>query len=559
MKARHLFFLFITCFIVQQCAKQTAPTGGPKDETPPSLVESDPEHEAVNFKGEKIELTFDELVQLNNPREQVIITPSIGKKFEVIAKKNRVILTLNSKLEENTTYNVNFRESIEDVTERNPSQAKLAFSTGPYIDSLEVNGTVKDILSDKNISNFVVALAPATDTFNISKHAATWITLTHKQGRFSIENLKPGNYFIYAFEDKNRNLTADTKTERYGFKAEAIDLKSKLDSITINTFKLDASQLKLIASRITFAYFNIRFSKSLVDYKIISTDTLKKIYSTLEPDLSTIKVYNTIPDLDSLQVRVEAQDSINSTIDTLVYIKFPKKEATRDKFNAKIEFANQHETTSMFSATVNFTKPVIHFVPDSMYIQVDSVNRITFTESDYQWNQHRTTLAINKRTTITSSTLEISKENKPLKKLDSTRKPEKRLNQLTAAKGTFISVENDTAAAMTLPVQIIKPEDTAVILVKIETKENFIIQVINTTNQVVKEAINARDHKFENLPAATYILRLVIDLNKNGKWDAGDFNNKREPEPVLFYRNPKGQKEINLKANWEVGPLLIAY
>src|SRR5689334_6781977 len=169
MKHRWFFIILATIILLQQCAKQTAPTGGPKDAIPPQLVRSNPEKKGVNFKGNKIELTFDELVQLNNPREQLIITPSIGKKFEATAKKNKVTLELNSSLQENTTYNINFRESIQDLTEKNPAKIKLAFSTGSYIDSLSVTGFATDVLTDLRVKNYTVALVQASDTFNIFK------------------------------------------------------------------------------------------------------------------------------------------------------------------------------------------------------------------------------------------------------------------------------------------------------------------------------------------------------------------------------------------------------
>src|ERR1700754_3036777 len=104
MKTRWTFFILI-CMLVMQCAKQTAPTGGPTDEIPPKLKSSYPKHEQTNFKGDRIELFFDEPIQLNNPREQIIITPSLGKKFEVTLNKNRVTIDLKARPQDNTTYN----------------------------------------------------------------------------------------------------------------------------------------------------------------------------------------------------------------------------------------------------------------------------------------------------------------------------------------------------------------------------------------------------------------------------------------------------------------------
>jgi len=554
------FTLLAICMLLQQCAKQTAPTGGAKDETPPTLIRSYPAHKATNIKGKEILLAFDELIQLNNPREQLIITPGIGKKFEARAKKNKVVLTLNSELKDSTTYTFNFRESVQDITEKNPAKIKLAFSTGPYVDSLNVTGTIKDILTDKRAGNYTVALTPASDTFNIFKHAASWITLTDKQGGFALENLKPGKYFIYAFDDRNKNLIVDSKSEKYGFKSDNINLAGVIDSVNMLVFKLDASRLKLIASRPTFAYFNIRFSKSLINYTISSSDTTQKIYSTLESDLSTIKVYNTIPDLDSLQVRLQAQDSTDSKVDTLIYIKFPKKESTKDKFSAKIDFVNHYENKSLFSSIITFSKPVTSFNSDSIYIQLDSLTRITFTQNEYVWNEAQTKVIISKKLELSKSTDQPKEE---IKKKRLSELPEKKIptpdNQLVITKGSIISVENDTISFSTNPINIIRTEDYGVISTNIKTREDFILQLVDKNNKVVQEKKNIKNFAFENIPAGIYTIRLLVDLNKNGKWDAGNYSSKTQPEPILYYINPKGNKETFLKANWQVGPLLITY
>jgi methionine-rich copper-binding protein CopC len=117
MKIRWLYFVLISSLLCQ-CAKQTSPTGGPTDETPPALERSNPKHEQTNVKSSKIELTFNEAIQLNNAREQIIITPSVGKKFETTFNKRSVTLDLKADLQENTTYNINFREAIQDITEK---------------------------------------------------------------------------------------------------------------------------------------------------------------------------------------------------------------------------------------------------------------------------------------------------------------------------------------------------------------------------------------------------------------------------------------------------------
>ena len=555
MKYKWLFILLATSFLAQQCAKQTAPTGGPKDTTPPQLESSAPKKNGVNFKGDEIQLTFDELIQLNNPREQLIITPSIGKKFELTAKKNRATLKFNAPLQENTTYSINFRESIQDLTEKNPTKVKLAFSTGPYIDSLSITGFVTDALADQRVKNYTVALVPAMDTFNIFKHPAYWISLTDDQGKFAIENLKPGAYFLYAFDDRNKNLIVDSKTEKYGFKSENLNLTGKVDSLKLSIFKMDIANLKLISARPTFAYYNIRFSKSLVEYKFTPETSSEKIYSKLESDLSTIKVYNTLSGLDSLRTRLEATDSLGNKVDTLLYVKFPKTQSTKDKFIVTIETANLNEQKSTLAATVNFSKPIINFNSDSIYVQVDSVNRITFSKTDLIWNESMTRLSINKKLEHKAK----PSAPKPGPKKENLPKKTKVSNTFIVGKGLGLSVETDSIPRTTKPLKIILPEDYASVSIKVQTKENFILQFLDRNHKPIEESRNIKNHVFENVLPGTYYMRVIIDLNKNGKWDAGNYKNRTQPEPVVYYTNPKGGKDIYLKANWQVGDLLISY
>lgn len=558
MKIRWIHFLLLN-LLAFACAKQTSPTGGPTDETPPALVSSTPRHKQINVTRAVLELQFDEAIQLNNPREQIIITPSTGKKFETTFNKRKVTLDLKAELSENTTYNINFREAIQDLTEKNPATVKLAFSTGSYIDSLSINGKVLDALTEKTQGNYTVALAEASDTFNIFKHPASWITITDKKGFFSIENLKPGTYFLYAFDDRSKNLLVDSKSEKYGFISEPISLTKNLDSLKIKTFKFDANPLKLITARTTFAYFNLRFSKSLVEFNLQAVDTSHAVYGSLEKDLTTIKIYNTIPTLDSLQIRVHATDSLNFSVDTLLYIKFPKKEATHDKLEVKFETPKIFESNPALTAQVDFNKPIMQFNPDSMFLKIDSITRLSFIEKEYSWDTNLSRLILSKAVDLatlfpTDTSTVNESATKPVRG-----RPSKKEVTLIFLKGTFISIENDTVKQLDSPVSLIKTESTASIETKVETKENFIIQIITKAEKIIAQRVNEKESTFENLPPETYLIRLMIDLNKNGKWDPGNIATRTEPEPIRYYRNSKQWKEIPLKANWTVGPLLITY
>ena len=298
--------------LLSTCAKITQPSGGIKDEIPPKLIRSNPSDRQTSFNRNEIELFFDEMVQVGGVREQLIITPAIGKKFEAEARKNKVILKLNADLKETTTYTISFREAIKDITERNSAvNLKLAFSTGDNIDSLSIKGIVYDPLQDKPVKNYTVAAVVYHDTVNIFKHEAQWITFTNDKGEYTLDNMKEGNYLLYAFDDKNKNLIVDSKTESFGFIADSVVLNNEHLTINLPIVRLDSRDLKLISSRPISTYFNIRTTKGIDDYIVSYIDKKDIIYSDYE-DASTIRIYNTLLDADSIPINFIASDSIGN-------------------------------------------------------------------------------------------------------------------------------------------------------------------------------------------------------------------------------------------------------
>src|SRR5690606_28353106 len=130
--------------ILASCAKQSTPQGGPRDEDPPVLLESNPINQSLNTKPEQITITFDEYVKLENPSKGIVITPRIKKdEVEFSALKNVVTIKLNQELEDSTTYVFNFQKSVGDISEKDPAEGlKLVFSTGNSIDSISLSGKV---------------------------------------------------------------------------------------------------------------------------------------------------------------------------------------------------------------------------------------------------------------------------------------------------------------------------------------------------------------------------------------------------------------------------------
>ena len=550
-------------FVLASCARQTTPTGGPKDSIPPRLESSNPKNGQVNFKGKTVELVFSEDVILNNPREQLIITPDIGKMPDVKTKKEKVIITLDTDLKDSTTYSINFREAVQDITEKNPAtNLRLAFSTGTYIDSLTIEGNIYDLLKAKETKDATVALYES-DTFNIFKHRPVYLTKTDPKGNFKLENLKPGTYYIYAVDDKNKNLIVDSKTESYGFLTEPIVLAKNIDEIKIPLVRLDSRPLKLTSARPYSTYFNIKTTKSLTGFKI-STPEHDVTISSFGEDLTNIKLYNTFTDKDSIAINFHAIDSIHNEIDTTLYAKYTDRDTKPEAFNVAKNAFEVIVSKGILRGLISFSKPLLKINYDSIYYRIDSLKIIKVSEQDIAWDSLRNTLTIQKTFDKNLLVKENTPQSNGVKATPAKKDPRQPLrptltnNTFYLGQSAFISIDLDSSKRISEESPPLKLENTGVLIVQIETKsEHFLVQLLTKDYQVITQQQNKRKITFEDLKPGDYQIRLIMDTNNDGAWSAGNFFNREEPENIKFYKNEKDNSIINLKANWELGPLLI--
>jgi uncharacterized protein (DUF2141 family) len=562
---KQAYWLFYGLFLLG-CARQTSPTGGPKDTIPPILVQSNPRDGQVKFNSQQIDLSFNETVILNNPKDQIIINPDIRKEYDIDVKKNHVVIKLKAELLDSTTYAFNFREAIQDITEKNSApELKLAFSTGTYIDSLSFSGTVYDPLTSKEAKDLTVALYQQ-DTFNIFEHTPVYFSKSNEKGIYKIANLKPGNYRIYAFDDKNKNLIVDSKSELYGFLSDTKPLSKNLTSIAIPVLRLDARPLKLTAARPTGTFYNIKTSKNLKSYQLSSPET-STLYSSFGEDNANIRIYNTLVDKDSIAIHFHAQDSINNSIDTTLFLKFSDRVLRPEAFTTTASAFQVSANKGTLSGKLQFTKPILDINYDSIFFRIDSLTIVPIEPSDLKIDTVHNSIDIQKtfNKTLLDKKPAPAQASPPASgdRLEAKKKAiraKSEANQLYIAAATFISIERDSSAKITQTIEPSTLETTGVILVQIQTNEpNYIIQLLTKDNTLVRQKMNTAATSFEDLPPGDYQLRLVIDRDQNQHWTPGNYLQNQEPEPIVFYKNEKKTLTINLKANWELGPLLIKF
>ena len=208
---REWFGIMVVALCIYACANRGYPEGGPKDETPPQVVEEVPLSYTTNFKAKRVNIYFDEFVQLND----------INNKFmdpKVSLKGKYVQVAIPDSLRENTTYSLDFADAIVDNNESNPlGFYRYIFSTGERIDTLELGGTVVNAESYEPVLGVLVALYEKQGDSIPLKELPDYIARTDSSGNFRLTNLREGHYRVMAIEDANRDKMYTPESEMFAW------------------------------------------------------------------------------------------------------------------------------------------------------------------------------------------------------------------------------------------------------------------------------------------------------------------------------------------------------
>ena len=188
--------------LLAACASIGSPEGGPRDYTPPQVVKTSPAVGTLNFKGNKVEITFDEIVNLKDQQKKVIISPAPKTQPLIRAVGKKVTIEFRDELEENTTYVIDFSNAIEDNNEGNQLDGySFAFSTGDVIDTLAVSGIVLRANDLEPMQHVLVGLHSNLDDSAFTTLPLERVSRANDLGKFTIRNLKEGTYHVFAIND----------------------------------------------------------------------------------------------------------------------------------------------------------------------------------------------------------------------------------------------------------------------------------------------------------------------------------------------------------------------
>jgi uncharacterized protein (DUF2141 family) len=517
--------------------------GGPRDETPPKLLSSIPADQSTSIKPEKIVLTFDEFVGLDNPAKGVVITPKINKDLvEFTALKNTITVLLKQELEDSTTYVFDFQKSVVDISEKNPAEKlKLVLSTGGQIDSLNLSGSIRFPYGEANedYKNVLVGIYPLNDSTDVFTAPPYYIGQVDTLGNFNLSNLKAGAYRAYAWRDNNGNLKAESKSEDYDFLPDTIQLDpSTLDSAFFNLSKADLTPIKILRT----AYFGKNFDVILNRNPVESTleiEGLGKELFYVQGD-KRLRLYPKNARTDSLQLKLTVRDSVGFSKDSTLWAKFPASERKPEKLSVQVNSGkNFYQNLSM---ELTFNKPVNEIRVDSLRIKADSIfipirkEMLSFADSS-----KRDLLRI--QVFLPDS-------------IDS------ELISLIAADSTFQDIEGEVNEK---PIQAnyrkLKRKDLADgISGEIRGAAGpLIVQLINGKKEVAYELILDKGNKFSMnlLDPGTYSLRVIEDKNGNGIWDPSNYQLRRSAERIFYYEGEEQTRDLVVRGGWTLEDLII--
>ena len=564
---RKIVYILVLALFIAGCANRgIGPQGGPKDTTPPVPRGSEPEMGALNFKGKRIEVTFDEYLQLDNVAQNLLMSPPQQTPPDVKVRGKKLIIQLQDTLRDSTTYTINFGNAVCDYREKVPlHNYTFYFSTGPTIDTLEYTGRVYEAATLNPLEGIFVGIHQSMEDSAFTTAPFLRVAKTDSAGFFRIGNMHAGTYRLYAVEEVSRDYRL-SPGEALAFADEPIrpvlPPVRMMDTLRTDTLRTDSLPEPEVKGA-TLMLFREEQQRLYLQRTIRDQQHRIQIYFSSSPDslpqlrpltdsLNYFLSYSSKRDTvtlwltDSLSI---AQDSIfiearfrrtdslyrlEWATDTLRAIwRAPKLNARakaaeeRKNRNRRLELKSNARSGFDLYDTLRLqcTTPIATIERDSLHLfeRVDTILKpMPFTLAPYDTLPMQLVFLA-----------DFKPEGKYELHIDSAAIHD--IYGVTHIKGTY-------------PMQVKSLSDYSTLRVKLNPYlPKARIQVINNKDQVLRELpADPEGALFEYLKPDAYYLRLYLDENGDGKWTTGSWSEKRQPEPIYYF-----PEKIQTKSNWD--------
>ena len=565
------------------CANIGNPSGGPIDKTPPIFMRSNPTPNAVNVKDRKIEIFFDEIVTLKDPSTKIIVSPAQTEMPRMSALGRKVTVELVDSLLPNTTYTIDFSNSIQDNNEGNAiDNFAFAFSTGSVIDSMRVSGYVLDSRTLEPMQSVVVGLQSNLADSAFHKEKLQRVALTNDRGQFTIRNVSPGSYHIFALKDLDRDYKFGNPTEDIAF-LDSIIVPSIGSREAADTVYNDLNEIDTIMRATRPAYFpnDILLSMFNEDRKSQYLANNLRVDST-RISLTFAAASDTLPSL-SIVGRNDVPDQWytlerSQTNDTLTYWIRPPHLVSADTLMVATTYLRTDTASNLSwgTDTLKFTFQRQKAKKKKKNEETDSLEQIRFMELHPLANgtqevyaplllqtgtpiERYSREAFHLQRKLQNDTTFYPAEIKSIALRDSTLNRRDLILKVDWEPGAAYTLAVDSLAMtdiyglQTKPLKVDfnvrKMEEYGNIVFNIPAvRDSAIVELLDGTEKIVLRA-PVKSHRAEllNLLPGKYYARLFIDRNGNGKYDTGNYDMHLQPEETVYYPGA-----INLKKNWDV-------
>ncbi|GHT33343.1 hypothetical protein AGMMS49574_18800 [Bacteroidia bacterium] len=570
---------FLLLVLVYSCANIGMPNGGPYDENPPKFISSTPNPNQLRYKGKTVEILFDELIQLDKPSENVIITPPQRQLPVVRALGRRAVVELKDSIRENTTYTIDFTNAISDNNEKNVLENfTFAFSTGDVIDTLEVSGYLINAENLEPMPGITVGLHNNLDDSAFVKTPFLRTSRTNDRGKFVIRNIAPGSYHIFALDDQNRDYKFDQLGEGIAFSDSLIvptfEFTSRqdtlwVDSLTIDTIKT-VGYTRFMPDDIVLRFFQEKFvrqyalrpersqtNRFTLHYNAPLDTFINPVPLNFEPADSswfitqwaddkasihywltdstvwkqdTLRMEITYPASDSLNVLRPKTDTIALTV-----------RVTRDAPEARKKKKDDDEPDPIVFLGMNI-KPARDVF--------DTIS-VVFDEPVMELNKDWFLLEMQIDTLWESAEFDFFPDSIDALKFYINRKwkygEKYRIAVDSAAIYSVYGKWNNYVSEQFGITQEDQYGHLWITIQGVDTLPAF-VDLLNGADAVVR-TVRVKDGGalFMDLSPNKYYARLVMDTNDNFIWDTGNYADKQQPEEVFYY-----PKVIEIMKNWQV-------
>ena len=511
---------WVMCAVIfAGCASSGSLGGGPKDVNPPKLNTelSSPNYQIRSFQ-KKFEFLFDEFIEIKDPIREVLVSPPLTYIPKVVGRGKKMVFEINEReeLKQNTTYVINFGNSIVDLNESNPfKEFRLVFSTGDIIDSLVIEGEVKEAESGKSIQDITILVYDDLSDSILLTKKPFYTAKTDNNGKFRIENVKNDTFRIFAIKDENRSFTYNQGQEQLGFLEQLVIFE---DTASMYTCALEISQ-PLIDYRVfesntrQYGVIKQKWNTPIYsDLTIVPIDTLDRVYHNFEAD--SVRIFYTT-DVDTF--------SVNIGFDTLRF-------KTPDISSKPNKLISREASRSSFLSVKDSMNVVVNYpiqkIDHSKISIIDSFqNKIAFDSKK-----------------VDDFTMRFYPKADGFKDAF-----------LILDKGAITDIYDNVLDSTVYNYTIVPTEKLSELtlnIIELDSTRYYTMIFRDKNEKVLKkyqvEGISSFSTQLTHLRPEEYSLEIIDDTNKNGMWDPVNWWKRTQAEKVKKF------KIDALKENWSL-------